>query len=89
MSEKLSKQESEKKINEFFVNIKDKKPNEIKKIKKLAMRYNIKLKDKKKLFCKRCFSVFNSRNTEIRIRKGFKVVKCKNCEGRFRFRIKN
>ena len=86
MSEKLSKQESEKKINEFFVNIKDKKPNEIKKIKKLAMRNNIKLKDKKKLFCKKCFSL---KINTITIKKKIKRVKCENCKSVFRFRIKN
>jgi len=86
MSEKLSKQESEKKINEFFVNIKDKKPNEIKKIKKLAMRYNIKLKDKKKLFCKRCFSV---KIKTIGVKNKIKRVQCENCKSVFRFRIKN
>ena len=86
MSEKLSKQEAEKHINEFFVNIKDKKPNEIKKIKKLAMRYNIKLKDKKKLFCKKCFSV---KIKTIGVKNKIKRVQCENCKSVFRFRIKN
>lgn len=86
--DKTSKQDSIKKIEEFFNNIKNKTPKEIKKIKRLAMRHNIKLGNKKRLFCKKCFSVFNSSNSETRIKSGFKVIKCKKCGNVQRWRIK-
>ena len=56
MQDKLSKRESEKVIEEFFKGVKSKSPSEIKRIKKLAMRYNIKLKSKKRVFCRKCYS---------------------------------
>ncbi len=41
--EKVSKKEAEKKISEFLGEIENKTPKEIRKIKRLAMSYNIKL----------------------------------------------
>ena len=79
MKTTLSKTEAQKKIRDFFLTIKDKTTKEIKKIKRLAMHYHISLHDYKKLYCKKCFSVFNSKNSEIRIKKGFKIVKCREC----------
>ncbi len=76
-AKKLSKQEIQGKINESFS--KTPSPQEIKKLKKLAMSKNLKLGDYKKKFCKNCCSLFNLNNTEIRIKKGFKVIRCKNC----------
>jgi len=85
METKLSKQETEKKINEIFSN----NPNleEIKKTKKLAMSKNIKLGKLRKKFCKKCCSLFNSNNSKIRIKKGFKIIKCK-CGYISRYKIK-
>jgi len=74
---KLSKTESEEKINEFFLNLKNKSPKDVKKIKKLAMRYNIHLKDKRKKFCKKCFTPYN--NSKIRIKNKTKTIKCNKC----------
>ncbi len=85
--EKLSKKEVEEKIKEFFKNIKNKNSNEIKKIKKLAMSKNIKLGKLKQKFCKKCYSLFDSKNSEIRIKKGFKVVKCKMCGKLSRYKL--
>lgn len=79
MKTDLSKTESQKKIRDFFLELKDKTPKEIKKIKRLAMHYHISLNKYKKLYCKKCFSVFNSKNSEIRIKKEFKIVRCKEC----------
>ena len=53
---KLTKQETEEEIKEFFENIEKKSPKKIKKIKKLAMRHNIKLRNLRKKFCKKCYS---------------------------------
>lgn len=76
---KLSKTEAKKEIAEFFRNIKNKTPKEIKKIKKLAMRYNIPLKEKRKLFCKKCFHPYSEKE-KIRIKNKIKTIVCKNCD---------
>ena len=83
--EKLSKTEAKKQIQEFFSNIKDKTPTEIKKIKKLAMRYNISLGKLRKKFCKKCFSPY--RNPKIRIKNKIKSVTCENCDYISRWKI--
>jgi len=75
MKLRLSKQETEKKINEIFS--RNPSSKEIKKTKKLAMSRNIKLGELRKKFCKKCYSLFNPKNSEIRIKKGFKIIKCK------------
>ena len=72
-------------IEEFFKNVKDKSPKEIKKIKLLAMSKNIALKEKRKLFCGKCFSVY--KNPKIRIRKGIKNIACENCRNIARWRL--
>jgi len=59
------------------LNIDDKTPKEIKKIKKLAMSHNISLKEKRKLYCRKCFDPY--KNPKIRIKKGIKSVECKKC----------
>jgi len=81
----LSKKQIEQKIDEFFKNVKSKNPEEIRKIKKLAMSKNIKLKEKRKLFCKRCYST----KLEVKsIKKGVKRVKCKDCGHIMKWRTK-
>jgi len=82
---KVSKTESEKQIKDFFVNIKNKTPMEIKKIKKLAMKQNIKLGKLKKTFCKKCYSVYKT--PLIRIKNKIKSVGCENCGYINRFKI--
>jgi RNase P subunit RPR2 len=82
---KISKTEAKKKIEDFFKDIKNKSSKEIKKIKKLAMSKKVPLKEKRKLFCKKCFSVY--KNPEIRIRNKIKSVKCKNCNYISRWKI--
>jgi RNase P subunit RPR2 len=74
---KLNKLEIEKEIKQVF----SKNPNqkEIKKIKKLAMSKNIKLGSLRKKFCKKCYNLFDSKNSETRVKKWFKIVKCKKC----------
>ncbi|MBU2616678.1 MAG: hypothetical protein KKB79_01715 [Nanoarchaeota archaeon] len=75
-----SKKVVSEKIELFFEKLLGKTPSEIKKIKRMAMGSNVSLGTKKKLFCKKCFSAFNSGDSEIRIKKGFKLVKCKKCD---------
>jgi RNase P subunit RPR2 len=83
--EKLSKNEVKKSIEEFFRGIENKSPQEIKQVKKLAMRHNIKLKEKRKKFCKKCF--FPYRKPNIRVKKDVISVTCENCEYITRWKI--
>ncbi len=74
---KISKTEARKHIKEFFSDIKDKTPKEVKKIKRFAMRHNIKLGELRKKFCKKCLMLYKT--PKIRIKKGVKSVTCENC----------
>lgn len=51
----MGKQEAEGEIEEFFRGKHGKE--EVKKMRKLAMSYNIKLGKKRRLFCRKCFSM--------------------------------
>jgi RNase P subunit RPR2 len=82
---KQSKEEARKEIDEFFSEIERKTPKEIKKIKKLAMHYHIQLKEKRKKFCKKCYS---PKLKIIGIKKGIKSVRCENCGLINRWKIK-
>jgi len=82
----LSKTEAVKEISEFFLNINNKTPEQVKKIKILAMKHNLKLGENKKLFCKNCFSIY--KNPEIRISKKTKSMKCENCKAISRWKLK-
>jgi len=86
MNKKLSKIEARKKIEEFFKDVENKSPNEIKKIKKLAMRHNIKLGEKRKKFCKRCYSPWLK---VIGVKNKIKRVLCEDCGNVMRWKIKN
>ena len=77
MKKSFSKTEAEKQIAEFFNHIKEKTPKDIKKIQRLAMSYKIKLGERRKTFCKKCFFPYN--NPKIRIKKNIKSIVCKNC----------
>lgn len=85
MKTKLSKKEAEEKINDFFLHIKSKNPEQIRKIKKLAMHHKIKLKEKRKLFCKYCYS---SKLKVKRVKNKMKSVDCESCKRVFRWKIK-
>ncbi|MFA5173838.1 MAG: hypothetical protein WC438_01525 [Candidatus Pacearchaeota archaeon] len=85
MKSKLSKSEAEKQIKDILS--KNPSPEKIKKAKKLAMSKNIKLGSLKKLYCKKCHSLFDSKNSSIRIKNGYKTIKCKNCEFVTRWKI--
>ena len=77
MKKDISKTEAKKKIEEFFLNLKQKSPEEIKKIKRLAMGHRLSLKEYKTLFCKKCLIPHSS--PKIRIKNKMKIVKCENC----------
>jgi len=84
---KFSKTETKKEIEEFFSDVKNKSPKEIKKIKKFAMKYNLPLKEKRKLFCKKCLMP-HSRKEKIIIKKGVKTIICENCGYISRWKLK-
>ena len=86
MDKKSSNEGIIKEIREIFSG--QPSPKEIKKAKKLAMGKNIKLGILRKKFCKKCLSFFNSENHEVRIKKGFKIVKCKKCNYVTRYKLK-
>ncbi len=83
---KSSKKEAEEEIKNFFQDIKNKTPDEIKKVTKKAMSQNIKLKELRKTFCGKCFSPY--KNPNIRIKRGKKSVRCENCDNISRWKIK-
>ena len=83
MKKVLSKTEAHEKINEFFS--KDEfDSDEIRKIKKIAMAYKIKIGKYRRRFCKKCFSQLRGK---IKISKEFKSVKCEKCGFLNRFRM--
>lgn len=75
MKGKLSRAEAQEKINIFFSKS-DFQPEELRKIKRLAMKFKIKLGDKRKLFCKKCL---NKLRGKIRVSKTHKSVECEKC----------
>ena len=87
MKKEISKKEAINQIEKFFEEIKNKRPKEIKKIKKLAMNNKIRIKDKRKLFCKYCLTPFNE--SKIRIRDSKKIITCNKCNKISRYLIKN
>ena len=84
---KYSKKEAEEKINHFFAHIKNKTPEEIKKLKKLSMRHNLKLGKLRKSFCRKCLHPYSGKE-KIRIRDRIKSVECKKCGYISRWKIK-
>lgn len=87
MKIKIPKKVVQKKIEEFFRDIKGKTSKEIKKIKRLAMNKKIPLKEKRKLFCKKCLNPYLGKE-KIRVKKGMKLIECGNCEHVARWKIK-
>ncbi len=82
---KISKTEAKEQIEDFFKNLKDKSPKKIKKIKRLAMSHNIKLGEKRKKFCKKCYS------TELKTKKiknKVNTIECQSCGNISRWKIK-
>jgi RNase P subunit RPR2 len=83
--EKISKTEAKEKIEEFFSDIKNKTPRQIRKMKKLAMKHSIKLEDLRKKFCKKCYSP----DLKIKsVKKKIKTIECGNCGNLMRWKVK-
>jgi len=79
MKSSLSKTQVKGEIEKFFLDTKNKTPREIKKIKRLAMKHNIPLGEKRKLFCKKCYVPFSGKE-RTRIKKGKKIITCSCCD---------
>ncbi len=76
---KEGKKEAEKSIKEFFSETNEKSEKDVKRIKRLAMAHNIKLGKLRERFCKKCYSVFNAKNCETRIKNKRKIIRCLKC----------
>ena len=87
MKKKLSRQEAQEKIKEFFYEKEELDPKYVKKIKRLAMRYNIKLGRYRRRFCKKCYSDLKYNHEKIRITKTHKIVECRRCGFRNRWKL--
>lgn len=83
MKTKLSKTEARTKIENFFKN-KDLEKEQLRKIRRLAMKFNIKLKEHRKTYCKACKSPLKG---NIRLTKTHKTLICKECGFRNKFKI--
>ena len=86
MKKAISKIEAKKQVEKFFKNIKDKSSKDVKKIKKLAMRHKIPLKENRKLFCKKC--LYPHKNPSIRVKNGLIKINCGKCNYTSRWKIK-
>lgn len=83
MKTKLSRQEAQKKIEQFFQR-ENFSAEEVRKIKRLAMKFNIKLGSYRKLFCKKCLSRLRGK---IRVNKTHKIIECEKCSYKNRFKM--
>ena len=79
----MNKKEVEENIRNFFKS--KHKASEVKKIKRLAMRHQVKLGKYRKKFCKKCYSM----NLKIiSIKRGIKRVRCEDCGYVGRWKVK-
>ena len=83
MKKRLSKTEAKEKIDSFFKQ-KTFSPKDVGKIKRLAMKHNIKLGKERQKFCKSCL---NPLKRKIRITKDYKIVECSICGEKNRIKI--
>jgi RNase P subunit RPR2 len=75
MKIKMSRTEAGKTIDRFFLQERF-SSEEVRKIKRLAMKFNIKLGKYRKLFCKNCLLKLRGK---LRINNGHKTIVCENC----------
>jgi RNase P subunit RPR2 len=84
MKRTMSQKDAENKINTFFEK-KEFSRKEMRKIRRLAMKYKIPLKEKRKYFCKKCLSQLKGK---IRVSKDYKTTECENCGYKNKNKIK-
>lgn len=79
----MGKEETKEKIEKFFKGRHE--SEEVRKIRKLAMANQIKLGEKRKLFCKRC----NSMELKVLgVKRGIKRVMCRKCDSISRWKVR-
>jgi len=83
MKTSLTRAQAQEAISHFF-NKQSFSREEVKKIRRLAMKFNIKLGNYKKLFCKKCLSQLKGKT---RITKTHKTIICKECGYKNKFRL--
>ena len=83
MKKELNKTQAKEKIDKFFQDS-NFAPEQLKKIKRIAMKFNIKLGAYRKLFCKKCLHPIAGK---LLITKSHKIVECKHCNFRNKIRI--
>lgn len=72
----ISKSEARKKIESFFTR-ESFSSEEVRKIRRLAMKHKIRLGGYRAQFCKKCFS--SLKNGTIRVTKTHKITTCSGC----------
>jgi len=75
MKGKISKKEAKIIIDSFFQR-NEFSSDEVKKIKRLAMKFNIKLGNYRRFFCKGCSSKLSGK---LRVSKVYRTTKCEKC----------
>lgn len=83
MKKEMSKKEAKEKIDAFFRR-ENFSEDEVRKVKRLAMQFNMKLSGYRKRFCKKCLAKLNGK---IRISRNYKTVECKNCGYKNKFKM--
>jgi RNase P subunit RPR2 len=83
MKTNLNKTQAKEKIDCFFKKASFNK-EEMRKIKRLAMKFKIRLKDKRRLFCKKCLSQLKGKT---RISNGYKTIICGSCNYKNRYKM--
>ncbi len=83
MKTKLNKTQVKEVIEKFFRN-QDFTPEQLKKVKRIAMKFNIKLGDYRKSFCRKCL---NPLSGKLSITKTHKTIVCRHCGFRNKLRI--
>ena len=80
----LTRKEAQERINDFFKHIDEKSSDEIRKIKKLAMKFNIRLGNLRKKFCRKCYS---SKLRFKGIKNKVKTSECEECRNLMRWKV--
>jgi RNase P subunit RPR2 len=83
MKTSLNRKQVEEKIGEFFQQASF-TPEQLKKVKRIAMKFNIKLGNYRRMFCKKCL---NPLRGKLSITKTHKTIECKHCGFRNKIRI--
>jgi len=87
MKTSISKSQAKEKIESFFRQAEELDSKNIKKIKRLAMKYKIKLQNHRRRFCKYCYFDLKYNAGKTRLTRNCKTIICKNCKKTNRFKI--